>query len=84
MDRWNRRKRPFEGRRPDSNGHDIDASCTDALRLVVFPLLSAYPWCRFPEESQHFGIGRNLRYSVVLPSGFRAKIKTQRGEKRTH
>ena len=48
-----------------------------ALGLVVFPLLSAYPWCRFPKESQHFGIGRNLRYSVVLPSGFRAKIKTQ-------
>ena len=52
-----------------------------ALGLVVFPLLSAYPWCRFSEESEHFGIGRDLRHSVVLPSGFRAKIKTQRGEK---
>ena len=48
-----------------------------ALGLVVFPLLSAYPWCRFSEESELFGIGRNLRHSVVLPSGFRAKIKTQ-------
>ena len=55
-----------------------------ALGLVVFPLLSAYPWCRFSEESEHFGIGRDLRHSVVLPSGFRAKIETQRGEKRTH
>ena len=52
-----------------------------ALGLVVFPLLSAYPWCRFSEDSEHFGIGRDLRHSVVLPSGFRAKIKTQRGKK---
>ena len=27
MDRWNTRKRPFEGRRPESNGHDINTSC---------------------------------------------------------
>ena len=52
-----------------------------ALGLVASPLLSSSLCCRFSERSWHYGGGRKLRYSVVLLSSFRDKIKTQRGKK---
>ena len=38
------------------------------LGLLVFPLLSAYPWCRFFLGITAFWNWKNLRHSVVLPS----------------